>query len=327
MVVYSDSTEYAEQVIRHMTSHWTAPRYRASAELQRLSVNLYGDRTFHESTLPSDLLWKYLFVVESAPRSQYDLLIELSREDTPLPDGVLCLAGAGRQFHGFKNRPWAASAGNIHLSAHLAPSQPVSHAGVAFTILAAVSVIDVLDSTPGLQNRAGIKWVNDVLIDGAKVCGVLAYTQTVDETVNAAVIGIGLNVETTPAVEPTPFVPRVSSLRDFAPDPKTCNQHVVFDKLIQALDHNYRLLADGRYDVLLHRYRQRSLVVGRQVAICSEASRRDPEVIAKGRVAALGDDLELYLEGFENPISHGRLLLEPEPRANVDPRARTQQVS
>ncbi|NIM49021.1 MAG: biotin--[acetyl-CoA-carboxylase] ligase [Gemmatimonadales bacterium] len=326
MVVYSDSIEYAEQVIPHPTSHWTAARSRVSAELQRLSVNLYGDKPLHESTVPSDLLWDYLFVVESAPRSHYDLLVELSREATPLPDGVLCLAGAGQQFHGFKNRPWAASPGNIHLSAHLAPSRPISHAGVAFTILAAVSVIDVLDSTPGLQNRAGIKWVNDVLIDGAKVCGVLAYTQTMDETVNAAVIGIGLNVETTPAVEPTPSVPRVGSLRDFAPDLKTCNQRVAFDKLIQALDHNYRLLVDGRYEVLLERYRRRSLVIGRHVAICSETSGGDPEVIAKGRVTALGDDLELYLEGFEKPFSHGRLLLEPEPRANPDPQVRTQQV-
>ena len=40
------------------------------------------------------------------------------------------------------------------------------------------AVVDALDAVPGLEGRARIKWVNDILIGDAKVAGILAYTQT-----------------------------------------------------------------------------------------------------------------------------------------------------
>jgi BirA family biotin operon repressor/biotin-[acetyl-CoA-carboxylase] ligase len=190
----------------------------------------------------------------------------------------------------------------------------MEHFGVGFTILAAVSVVDAIDGLPGLERRAGIKWVNDILIEGAKVSGVLAYTQTMKDVVSSAVLGIGLNVETTPSVDPTPYVPRVAALRDFAPDKSTCTQGAVLEKLVHALDRNYRSYLDGGYKALIDRYRERSLVTGREVTVRSDDPSTEPEVIAAGRVSGLGENLELLIEGIEEPVSRGRLILHGEDK-------------
>jgi BirA family biotin operon repressor/biotin-[acetyl-CoA-carboxylase] ligase len=166
-----------------------------------------------------------------------------------------------------------------------------------------------MDTLPGLEARAGIKWVNDVLIDGAKVGGVLAYTQTVGDNVTGAVLGIGVNVETVPEVEPTIFVPRVSSLVARSRRPELCTQRSYLGRLLGALKGNYRLLTGGGYESLLDRYRQRSLVIGREVTLCPESSGSQPDAIATGRATGLGDDLGLTIEGHERPFTKGRLML------------------
>jgi BirA family biotin operon repressor/biotin-[acetyl-CoA-carboxylase] ligase len=176
-------------------------------------------------------------------------------------------------------------------------------------VLATVSLVEAIDQAPGLEGKSGIKWPNDILVSGAKVGGVLAHTQTRGERVTAAVMGLGLNVEGTPAVEPTPFVPRVGSLRDLAPDPDDVSQSDTFTQLSEALDRNYGLLLAGEYERLLQRYRDRSLVTGRRVAVYPEESGPDAEAVAEGIVTRLGDHLELHLEGRERPFTKGRLAL------------------
>jgi hypothetical protein len=92
--------------------------------------------------------WQHILAVEYAGGSQYDRLVELARQ-RPLPDRVACLAGAGSGFHGFRDRPWSASPGNIHLTVHLAPQRPIPRFETVFTALAAVAVADAIDTLPG----------------------------------------------------------------------------------------------------------------------------------------------------------------------------------
>lgn len=311
MVVYTDSIRYAEQVLPRPARPWSPTPSVDSGDLTLLAERLFENQSYSEATLEVDFPWKHLFAVASSRRSQYDILVELARETKALPDGIICIAGSGDEFHGFRNRPWAAVEGNLHLSVYLAPAKPIEHYGIGFTILAAVSVVEALDRLPGLEGKAKIKWVNDILVGNAKVCGVLAFTQTVKDTVTAAVVGIGLNVETIPSVEPTPFVPEVTSLRECSSNPEALSQSVVLNQLILALARNYRSFVDGGYPALLESYRRRSAVIGREVTLCSDDSGEELEVIAKGRVSDLGKNLEISIEGYDKPFWKGRLILEP----------------
>ncbi|MDD6526543.1 MAG: biotin--[acetyl-CoA-carboxylase] ligase [Oscillospiraceae bacterium] len=60
------------------------------------------------------------------------------------------------------------------------------------TPMAAVAVSRVLDKNFGVETR--IKWVNDVYLDGKKVCGILTKAQSKDGETDFIVVGIGINL-------------------------------------------------------------------------------------------------------------------------------------
>jgi len=277
--------------------------------LAKLAGRLYRQRPTYSTSVTSDSLWKYLFMVEKAPVSQYDVVVELCQQNIELPHGLLCLAGSGEKFHGLRDRTWAALPGNIHLTAHLVPNLKMAQSGIGFTIISALSVVDAIDQIPGLEGRAMIKWVNDIFLDGAKVSGFLTHTLSLDGLITSAVIGIGLNVEATPSITPDRFVSRAISLKEIISDPGVCNQQIVFEYLTEALERNYRSLASGQLSQLLDRYRQRSLIIGREVEIVPDPPHGIADGVIRGRVAAIGENLELYLEGRPAPVTRGRLVL------------------
>jgi len=312
MLVYTDNRRLAARLLAEDLLGWESPT-KLPEEIGALTERLFGRKPTLVAQASSQM-WSHLFAVETAPESQYDALIDLSRQGVTLPDRLLCFAETGDHFHGFRDRPWSATAGNIHLSARFAPPEDLNDATIGLLALAAVSVVEAIDAIPGLESRAGIKWVNDILIEGAKVCGILAHTEALSDRVTAGIVGIGLNVETTPEVEATPFVPRVASLRDSYPGPGGCNRDTVFRTLLDALARNYGRLIDGEYEGLLDRYRDRSIVIGREVAVCREEAGAEPNIVAQGCVTGLGNRLELLLDGVNEPINRGRLILDPAPR-------------
>jgi BirA family biotin operon repressor/biotin-[acetyl-CoA-carboxylase] ligase len=247
-------------------------------------------------------------MVKHAAKSHFDVLKNLCKENISLPHALLCLAGSGDKFHGFKNRPWVSLPGNIHLVAYLSPNQPVTNYGAGFIILTAVSVVQAIDDINDLKGKAGIKWINDVLINNHKICGVLAYSQSEGDNITGAVLGIGLNVEKAPLIESTPFVPRIACLKELS-NSEACTKDYIFGRLLYHLNHNYQLLIEGQFNELLEFYRKRSLIIGRKVEIHHDSPKSHKADIITGTVDGIGENLELFLEGEREPISDGRLVL------------------
>lgn len=306
MKTYTDNVEFAEQVLGGSPGGWQ-PQSEWSLSLGELVGTLYGVETLLVTRDDSGGEFGHFFVVESAPRSQYDVLIERARVDKSLPHGILCLAGEGRRFHGFRQRAWASPKGNVYLSVFFSPQAEIERFAAGFMALAAVSVVEAIDRVRGLEGRAGLKWVNDILIDDAKVCGVLAHTLSEGSRVTGAILGIGLNVETVPPVTPTAFVPRAGALVEYCEEQRQCTMAVVMSHLIAALADNYRLLVVAGSGPLLEKYRDRSVVVGRDVVVFDDTPGREDEVLMSGRVVGIGDNLELLLGGRSAPVIRGRL--------------------
>jgi BirA family biotin operon repressor/biotin-[acetyl-CoA-carboxylase] ligase len=309
MLVYTDNPRFAGGFLPTDVASGLspAPEERPGWD-SLLSAIFEGDQELH-TTSDDDLPFSLLLVSEFSAGSQYDRLIDLAREKAELPDRLACLAGSGKGFHGFKGRSWATEPGNLHLVVHFEPKAEIESLEVAFTVLAALSVTDAFAQIPGLEEEARIKWVNDVLLADAKVGGVLAYTQTQGKVVTSAILGMGVNLETTPDVPPTPFVPAVASARDYLPSGRPDLAGSFLSDLLTALDTNYRVLLEDGASPLIRRYRERSMIVGEEVTICSEDSDQTLRVLAQGRVSSLGDKLELFLEGSSDPVTNGRLIV------------------
>lgn len=309
MRIVTDDIAFAERLTPGGSGAWKAGVGPAAPGVATLVDRLFAGRPVHAADVPTGTAWPVMAAAGRADRSQFDTLVALSRTEVALPDGTLCLAGAGSGLHGQRGRAWAALAGNLHLSLWLAPPG-TGTTPLALLAMAAVSIVEAIDHVPGLEGRAGIKWVNDILLDDAKVCGILTHIAHRESGI-VGVVGIGLNVESVPDVPATPFVPAVTALRAAAATPDTCRLGAVLPGVLEALDRNYASLRGEGPERLFARYRERSLVVGRRVAVCGEDAGGDPTVLVEGRVSGLGPHLELLVEGHPSPITTGRLRLVP----------------
>ncbi len=106
---------------------------------------------------------------------------------------------AGRGRHG---RGWASARGEgIFLSLLLRPDIPPGCASM-LTLVMGLAVRDALAEAcggagvqeDGTKDAVWIKWPNDIVIDGKKVCGILTEMNAEPDCVHYVVIGVGINV-------------------------------------------------------------------------------------------------------------------------------------
>jgi biotin-[acetyl-CoA-carboxylase] ligase BirA-like protein len=308
MKIFTDSVLFAETLITPLQEWKPVAFSDQDPSVSVLMDKLFSEQTVYQNEAHAGKYWTRAFFVSEAPASQFDVLVEFNQDYPEVNEGIICLAGTGHGFHGQRKRHWATFEGNIHLTVRLAPWRKVERFGVGFPVLAAVSIVETIDSIKDLEGKAGIKWVNDVLCDGAKVAGFLVNTASMEETVESVVLGIGLNVEKTPDLPSDPYVPKAASIREFVPERTPIHQRKILSTLLDRLSKNYELLLEGRWAQLLDMYKKRSVVVGREVRILSDPEDGLQEELASGTVFAIGENLELWLDGAKKPLKKGRLI-------------------
>lgn len=255
--------------------------------------------------------WLALAVVDSSASSQYDALLEMTRNSDGLPGPLAALALHGRGFHGNRGRPWLAERGNLHLSCVLPVDLDSGAAAPVVSALAAVAVCEAMRRcAPGLEPR--LKWVNDILLGGAKVGGVLSAAQSRGGRMLALTFGIGVNVAVAPAVAPTLFVSRVACINDHP-----AGRGVTVGGLALALLDALRAWVDelraGGPQRVVSAYREICGDIGRVVGLwpdgSPDADRVEvlPPPLASGRLLGLTDDLALVIEGTASALNSGRL--------------------
>ena len=94
-------------------------------------------------------------------------------------------------------RNWASPAGNVYTTAILRPAV----ATVRASELSLVAAVAVADAVAQFATPVGLKWPNDVLLDGGKVAGVLLEAMTEGTSLSAVLIGIGINVASRPELD------------------------------------------------------------------------------------------------------------------------------
>jgi len=107
-------------------------------------------------------------------------------------EGTLLVADQQLGGKGRLGRPWHSPKGTgIWMSMILRPVIPLPKAP-QLTLLTAVALNRALRSVTGVPVQ--IKWPNDLLVGGKKLCGILTELNAESDRINYLVIGIGLNV-------------------------------------------------------------------------------------------------------------------------------------
>lgn len=167
-----------------------------------------------------------------------DVLLVVGEEQT---------AGRGRQGKSF----YSPGGTGIYMSLVVHPMIELQNA-VTATTAAAVAVCRAIESLT--DKKPMIKWVNDVYLDGKKICGILteAVTDFETQTVSSIIIGIGINLTT----------------KDFPRDVQNAsclNADVKRAELIGAVANELNRIVNSGYGEFMEYYRAHSLVVGEDI--------------------------------------------------------------
>lgn len=181
-------------------------------------------------------------------------------------------AGRGR-----RGRAWVTPRGNLAASLLLVPdADPTLSASLGFVAGVALNLalsqvlpgaqvrfgIDGADgASAGLPVRIALKWPNDVLADGAKLCGILLEAERLPDGRTAIVIGIGVNIVAAPEGLPYP----ATSLADLG---VALDAQTLFAALSDAWVDIHTLWDQGRGIAgVLDLWRQSAAGIGAPVAV------------------------------------------------------------
>jgi BirA family biotin operon repressor/biotin-[acetyl-CoA-carboxylase] ligase len=170
-------------------------------------------------------------------------------------DGLVVLADAQTAGRGQYGRSWLCRPGlGVLMSVLLFPPPQLRRPAV-LTAWAAVSVCELVREAAGLEAR--IKWPNDVLVGGRKVCGILI------EQARGTVVGIGLNVNQSAEAFAKEGLTEAGSLASCAG--RAFDVAEVARRLIRQLDAEYALLYDGDRASLEARWKTWLGLLGKEV--------------------------------------------------------------
>jgi BirA family biotin operon repressor/biotin-[acetyl-CoA-carboxylase] ligase len=104
-------------------------------------------------------------------------------------EGTVIVADEQTEGKGRLERVWLSPKGNVALSVILYPNMAYLP---CLIMVASLAVVHCIEAVTGLKSQ--VKWPNDVLINGRKVCGILIESDVKGNMVDYAIIGIGVNV-------------------------------------------------------------------------------------------------------------------------------------
>jgi BirA family biotin operon repressor/biotin-[acetyl-CoA-carboxylase] ligase len=166
------------------------------------------------------------------------------------PEGTVVLADVQTAGKGRKGRNWYSPEGGLWMSVLLDHCD-----SCLMPLTAAVAICEVFEL---YDIRLGIKWPNDLFLNRKKVAGIL--TEIVDER---AILGIGINLN----VEqfPSDLTEKASSI--LVETKKHLNTQTVYQDLCYSVDKHYQYLKDKKIDELLKKWRDYTIMIGRDVRI------------------------------------------------------------
>jgi BirA family biotin operon repressor/biotin-[acetyl-CoA-carboxylase] ligase len=205
-----------------------------------LRTDFIGRRAFYEASTPSTMD------------------IARCEAHAGAPEGAIALAEEQTAGQGRMGRSWVSPAGeNIYVTIVLRPTLEQLR---YISVIAPLAVCHAIEETANLLPR--IKWPNDIVINGKKVCGLLTQTEISDGKLDFAITGIGINVNMD--------VARHEEIRDIATSLHTeLGRDVPREDLLAAMLNHFEslYLAHRRGEVISIAWKHRLETLGQHVRV------------------------------------------------------------
>jgi BirA family biotin operon repressor/biotin-[acetyl-CoA-carboxylase] ligase len=145
------------------------------------------------------------------------------------------------------------------MSVLLPPKNKAVHDLSLLTIACGVAVAGAIQSCCALEAR--LKWVNDLILNGSKVGGILAETS--GKAPGYIILGIGINVSLDPSLVPDELQGKIESLERVAG--REIDPNSLVSAIAYHLEKNYDLLLKGETVSILDQWRKHSVTLGQHV--------------------------------------------------------------
>ena len=220
------------------------------------------------------------------------------------PEGSVILTnqqtnGRGRLGREFYSPPDT----GIYMSLLLRPQALEPAQAVGITTMAAVAACRAIEEASGKE--AQIKWVNDILLNGKKVCGILTEASVSLENgrLDYAILGIGFNVYPPAAGFPPELADIADSiLRNQRDDGK--------NRLAAAfLNHFLDIYRSDNPSEYAAAYREKSMVIGRSIQVISPAGVRNAFALDVDKDCRL---IVRYEDGTVEQLSSAEISIRPQ---------------
>ena len=190
------------------------------------------------------------------------------------PEGTLVIAERQTGGRGRLGREFQSPRGGIYMSIIMRPQGTLEQCAM-LTMAACVGVCRALERL--LDISPGIKWVNDIYYKGKKVCGILAEGAAAGDRLKYAVIGVGINYQS-PEFQGG-LANRAGSLYPDMEPPISLSAMAG-----AAASEVYRACRDFQTDTVYAEYRNKSLLIGKAVALSDGRQGQALDITREGRL-------------------------------------------
>lgn len=178
------------------------------------------------------------------------------------PEGTLVVAEKQTAGRGRRGKVWESPLGTgIWMSLVLRPQIMPAGASV-LTLLCGLATAEAIEVETGLS--VGIKWPNDILINGKKAVGILTEMDCEMSEVHFVIPGIGINVNT------ASFPPEIADIATslYLECGKTVSRRRLVHKVLERLEEHYEtFLRTGSFTAMLEDYRKHCITLGKEVHV------------------------------------------------------------
>jgi BirA family transcriptional regulator, biotin operon repressor / biotin---[acetyl-CoA-carboxylase] ligase len=178
------------------------------------------------------------------------------------PEGTVVSAENQTKGRGRQGRSWVMTEDKaLAFSIVLRPKVHADEVA-KFTLAAAVGVARCIED---YRLKPQIKWPNDLLLKGKKVCGILTEMGPKKDKMPSVILGIGINLHQGNGDFPKELRKTATSV--YLAGGQKPERTAFFQRLLLRLEEACHWASDGRFQKVLAEWRKRSAVLGRQIKV------------------------------------------------------------
>lgn len=215
----------------------------------------------------------------------------LAEED--FVDGTVVLAEEQLKGKGRMGRAWASPRGKgIWMTIMLKPRINPSDAA-KITLLTACAVCTAIEEVCGINPK--IKWPNDIVLNGKKLCGILTEMNVELDEINYLIVGIGVNVNTDQSDFPEELHNIATSIK--IEKGNSVIRRKLVGTIINKFEKYYKaFVSKGSIKDYISEYKERSAVLGKEVRVLSAS------LDTQGTVVDISEEGQLLLKQKDGSI-------------------------